>query len=424
MSDPTAHDAYRRLSIPGESTGVGIELSRRRFLQALAAGVGSSTLMGMPWVDRALASSGVAPLAASDRILVLVGMYGGNDGLNTVIPYADPDYARRRGAVAIPASTVNVIDASVGLHPELKTVKKMYDAKQVAIVAGVGYKPADFSHFSSMALWMKGGAPTVAPGSGWIGRWLDEKSSNVFTAVTVGQSVGLHLVGRSQQAVAVGSSGPTFGYSTDPATQANVERLRAFASTSVGGWYDMIARTIGKQLDVAQVVGPIQAAVPESTAGSSEILAKMGTAARLINANIGCRVLDVAWGSFDTHANEIADHGTKMKQFDEALAAFYSVLDPAIAPRVVVMTWSEFGRTLTATASAGTDHGSSSSLFVIGAPVKGGRYGQMPPISGTADRPDATVDFRSVYSTVLDGTLGAGSSSVLGATYENLGFLV
>jgi uncharacterized protein (DUF1501 family) len=150
----------------------------------------------------------------------------------------------------------------------------------------------------------------------------------------------------------------------------------------------------------------------------------MGMAARLINANIGCRVLDVAWGSFDTHANEIADHGTKMKQFDEALAAFYSVLDPAIAPRVVLMTWSEFGRTLTATASAGTDHGSSSSLFVIGASVKGGRYGQMPPISGTVDRPDATVDFRSVYSTVLDGTLGAGSSSVLGATYENLGFLV
>lgn len=427
VHDLTSSQALARLSSNEDPSDVA-GLSRRRFLQAVALGLGAPLAFGGlesglgGFFDPAAASAlDVSPIGAGDRILVLVGMYGGNDGINMVVPYANPDYARRRGALALDPSSVLTLDSSVGLHPSLVETKRRFDLGQVAVVQGVGYPSSSLSHFASMYQWMFAGSGAVTPGTGWIGRWLDGADGNLLRAVTVGQTLPLHLVGRRFRASAVGYNSAMFGASRDPAYRRHYDALRRFSATPSdrGPLHDSIAGTIAQQLDLASVVSPLTTA----PFPSGELPAKMEMAARLINADIGCRVVDVGFGSFDTHANELVDHGRKMAEFDAAIARFYGTLSPSLAARVAIVTWSEFGRTLAGNASGGTDHGTASSLLVIGGGVRGGLYGQQPSMAGSAnwDRPVATVDYRSVFGTVLDGWLGGGASTVLGATHENLG---
>lgn len=414
MTTDSAYSAFRRLSIPDQASSDAITLSRRRFLQAVSLGVAVPVAMGTLFDDVALASVGNDPLRAGEGILVLVGMYGGNDGMNTVVPYASADYARRRANLAL-ANTLD-LDGRVGLHPSLTAIKDMYDAGQVAVVQNVGIPNPDFSHFTSMATWMRGETGVVS-GTGWLGRWLDGHNDDVFSAVSVGSSIPLHLIGRSARGTAVGYRGSMFGTSTNPAYRRHFAALRGFAGSGVGGWHDAIASAIALELDVADVVSGI----PQPAAGTAEIVAKMTMAARLVNADIGCRVVDVSWGGFDTHANELTDHGARMTEFDAAVAAFYATLDPSLSDRVTVMTWSEFGRTFSSTASGGTDHGSVNPLFVIGRNVKGGVYGDTPSLAGVSDRPQPAIDFRSVYTSVLDSWMGGGAASIVGGSYSNLG---
>lgn len=424
----TSRQALRLLSLTDTSSDP-LSLSRRRFLQSVAFGIAVPTAFGAfdhGWgglLDGVSVADALdlQPIGPTDGILVLVTMYGGNDGLNTVVPYGDGDYYRRRGSMSIAVDSVLPVNDEVGLHPALVNVKELYDAGSVAIVQGVGYPSPSLSHFSSMFTWMNGGVG-MSPATGWIGRWLDGAPLDLFRAMTVGESIPLHLVGRTRRATAVGFRSSMFGGSTEPAYLRNYAALRAFAASPAGRgtWHDMIASTVSSQLDVAERVAPLTSpALP-----SGELPAKLEMAARLINANFGTRVVDVGFGSFDTHANELVDHGAKLAQFDEAVGRFFDSLSPEFASRVTMLTWSEFGRTITANASGGTDHGTASSLFVIGRNVKGGLYGERPSLAGSSDwdRPVATVDFRSVYSSVVDGWLGGGASSVVGPGFEDLGF--
>lgn len=414
MRRDSASSAFRRLSVPEPSAFDPISLSRRRFLQAVSLGVAVPVAMGTLFDDVALASVGADPLSPGEGVLIIVGMYGGNDGMNTVVPYASADYARRRSNIALTGT--HALDGRVGLHPALTTVKGLYDAGQVAVVQNVGVPNPDFSHFTSMATWMRG-ETGAASGTGWIGRWLDSHNDDVFNAVTVGSSLPLHLIGRSARATAVGFRGSMFGTQTNPAYRRHFDALRGFAASGIGGWHDAIAATIGLELDVADVVSTI--GLP--AAGTPEIVAKMTMAANLVNADVGCRVIDVSWGGFDTHANELVDHAARMAEFDAAISALYATLNPGLADRVTVMTWSEFGRTFSSTASGGTDHGSVNPLFVIGRKVAGGVFGDTPSLAGSNDRPQPAIDFRSVYASVIDSWLGGGAASVLGGNYTNLG---
>ncbi|MFM8563827.1 MAG: DUF1501 domain-containing protein [Acidimicrobiia bacterium] len=414
MNVDSASSAFRRLSVAGSTAFDPVSLSRRRFLQAVSLGVAVPLAMGTLFDERALASIGSDPLLPGEGVLILVGMYGGNDGMNTVVPYASADYARRRSNIALTGT--HDLNGRVGLHPALTTVKRLYDAGQVAVVQNVGVPNPDFSHFTSMASWMRGETSTPS-GTGWLGRWLDTHADDVFSAVSLGSSVPLHLVGRSSRGTAVGFRGSMFGVTTNPAHQRHFDALRGFAGSGIGGWHDSIASAISLELDVARAVANI-----DQPAGSMpEIVAKMTMAARLVNADIGCRVVDVSWGGFDTHANELTDHGRRMAEFDAAIAALYATLDPSLTDRVTVMTWSEFGRTFSSTASGGTDHGSVNPLFVIGRNVAGGLFGDTPSLVGSNDRPQPTVDFRSVYTSVIDGWLGGGAAQIIGGVYSDLG---
>lgn len=428
MLDPdiSAADSLRLLSVADDAPA---GLNRRRFLQLVGMGVGGGVaLRGVESVwGRGLAGAlreawAAPPVGPNEGIVVLVGMLGGNDGLNTLVPYGDGHYYDQRPGVAIPPEQVLAIDGAVGLHPRLGFLKSLYDQGQVAIVQGVGYPNADLSHFNSMANWMSAQPGTSNPTSGWVGRWLDGVggSADLFRASTVGASVPLHMVGVTRQASAIPEHGFTFGAAADVHDTRMFDALTQM-SAGTGGrgpWHDAMATMLANQLEVGRQIGPLFTDdLPTGT-----IARKLAIAARLINADLGMRVIDTSFGSFDDHAGEPSNHAALLGSLDDALRTFFATLDPRFRSRVTVMTYSEFGRTSFGNDSQGTDHGSASCHLVIGSGVRGGLFGAAPNLAGLQrwDRLGHTVDLRSMYASVIDGWLGGGSSAVLGGTFEDL----
>lgn len=407
----------------------GHVLDRRRFLQLVGMGAGAGALSGgvSPVVDGLLTGLGrpawaAGPVGPTDGILVVIGMYGGNDGFNTVVPIDDADYATMHGSLAIPGSRTLRLDASHGLNPALTELKRFWDAGQLAVVNGIGYPNPDLSHFNSMAYWMAG-RPHAIPTSGWLGRWLDGYlggAKDLYAAAEIGSSVPLHLVGRSSRGTVVPPNPPGFGADTTERDQRAYAAMRAMRTGSHGPWHAAVAEAMVDQIDLAQTLAPV---IPDDDLlPDTEIVARLEVAARLINADLGFRVLTAGWGDFDSHAGQPAQHPLRMEELNAAVGRFFEVLDPAWSSRVTVMTFSEFGRTPWDNDGAGTDHGTSAPHFVFGANVRGGLYGQTPSIAGLArwERPGHHVDFRSYYASVIDGWLGGGSSDILGGAFEDL----
>jgi len=433
MLDPdiTTADALRHLSAPVADDP--FSLDRRRFLQLVGLGLGAGLVAGpgsslldavLPGHDPLAWAAG--PIGPNDGILVLIGLYGGNDGLNTVVPVNDGRYYDQHGSLAVPASSTLRLDANTGLHPELGELKQFWDAGKLAIVEGVGHLQNEFSHFSSMAKWMSA-RPTGLTTSGWIGRWLDgylSGTKDLFAAAEIGHSLPLHMIGERSVATTVPTDRPSFGVPREwraDADRALFQTIRDLGSAGpAGSWQRLVGQA---QIDILDVGATLNPVIPDdSELPDTEIVRKLEIAARLINANLGMRVLSAGYGDFDSHAGQPSQHPVRMQELNSAINRFYSTLHPSWVGRVTVMTFSEFGRTSYANDGQGTDHGSSAPQLVFGAGVKGGFYGQRPSLAGLRrwDRMPSHVDMRSYYGSVIDGWLGGGSSGVLGGNFENL----
>jgi len=426
--DISTADALALLSQHDDDTQAGID--RRRFLRLVGMGAGAGivgSLAGGSLLDRVLpghdASAWAAgPIGANDGILVVIGMYGGNDGLNMVAPITDPNYATQRGSLALTPTTSLPIDTETGLHPNLTELKARWDLGQLAIVEGVHYPAPDLSHFTSMANWMSG-RPGTIPTSGWLGRWLDgylAGTRDLHAAASIGSSVPLTLVGATSRATAVPAARPTFGADTTNSGTRASNAIRSMATTNQGAWHAAVSAAFVDALDVGKTLAPV---IPSTGLATGAMSKPLEVAAHLINANLGFRVINIGWGDFDSHASEATMHGDRMAELNEGVQRFYQVLLPEWNNRVTFMTFSEFGRTSWANAGGGTDHGTASAQLVFGANVKGGRYGQRPSLANIArwQRLAHHVDLRSYYTSILDGWMGGGASSILGGTYENLG---
>jgi len=424
--DISTQDALRLLTDPDNDPR---GMDRRRFLQLMGYGVGAGLMAGglgevvgrdlLPGrVNEAWATSPVGP---TDGILVLVGLFGGSDGLNVVVPYTNSLYYTQHGTLAVPANQVLQLNGSVGLHPNLGYLKTLYDRGEVAVVQGVGYPNPDLSHFSSMAYWMYGKSGNGTPSTGWIGRWLDGLAGDeLFRAASVGQGLPLHLIGDSKRGIAIPYWGLGFGGGTSEYDLRMYDALREYATPAGRGpWHDTIAGTVKGVVDVGQQVSPVFS----RDLPASDLEKKMTVVARLINADLGLRVLDTGYDGFDTHSSQPAALSTLLTDLDSALRAFFTTLDDRFRSRVTIMTYSEFGRTSWDNDSEGSDHGTVNNHFVIGQGVKGGLYGAQASLAGLErwDRMTFNTDFRSMYASVLDGWMGGGSSTVLGANYQNLG---
>lgn len=413
INDPAVGDILRSLSVPDTQAGA---IRRRRFLQGSLALGGAAALGPSIFADQAEA------LGADDRILVCVYMAGGNDGLNTIAPLDNGAYFDARKSLAIDEATAHQIAPNRYLHPMLGGVADLYRNGEVSIVEGVGFPDDDHSHFSSIKTWMAANRNHGPGTSGWLGRYMERAGLGDLGAVNIGDSgVPLLMVGRNSIATGLPSDGNLFG--ADVADKWEDELVSVFTDLSKGDARDSKmanawAQQLGSAINVAGTVNSIYSEDQQER----NLVRKMGLAANLINLDVGTRVIGTSFQTFDTHDDQAADHAARLKEFDDAVARFYDNLKPKFRNRVVIMTFSEFGRRVAANDSRGTDHGTAGPMMMIGPSVKAGFHGKLPSLKKLDKRGDMhhNVDFREVYATVLDQWLRADHADVLGGSFSTL----
>jgi uncharacterized protein (DUF1501 family) len=371
-----------------------------------------------------------------DPILVVLQLSGGNDALNTLIPYSNPLYFDNRPNVRIPEDQVLPLNDSVGFHPAMGPLKALYDAGKVAIIQGIGYPKPSRSHFRSMDIWHTC-EPEKVGTEGWLGRTLrelDPKKDNVLTGVNFGRGLPRAL---SAPGVPVASVGNLESYGVLTGIEVEEQRTKAL---------DTFARTYTPMLGKDQVLSYFAQTGLDALKGAdilSTAPAKYASTVKYGNdtvgqymknivqthlADFGTRVLytTAPYNSFDTHAGELANHTRLWTQTSKAIADFYADLKEHNATdNVVLLVFTEFGRRVHDNGS-GTDHGSGGHAFVIGDAVKGGLYGEYPSLeAGKLLEGDLHFnnDFRGLYATLLEKWMKMDSKPIVGGTFEQLDFL-
>ncbi|HUZ20727.1 MAG TPA: DUF1501 domain-containing protein [Acidimicrobiales bacterium] len=415
-------------------------LSRRRFLQGAASLGAAGALRGtlVPALDAprhptpgtATPQRIRAAGAAVEPTLVLVTLYGGNDGLNTVVPYQDPAYEAQRGAIAVKADTVLDIGNGLGLHPALTGMKSLWDAGKLAIIRGVGYPDPNYSHFASMDIWQAGSTANDVT-TGWIGRWLDATGADPMRAISLGANVPSAFAGARQQASAIAPSSSPYSQLPpgDPAFRS-VYKMLERPSHRPSQLELLVARSGTNMLQVSRVVADALRHVPApavlGTSAAGYLGQQLAVVAQLIEAGLPTRAFHVSLQGFDTHAGELVTQAQLLQQVDTSVAGFLEAI--ARSPRgqrAVVVLYTEFGRRVQANASGGTDHGAANDAFVLGHSVRGGLYGDEPSLTRLDVDGNLVVstDFRSIYATCLEQILGVDAKPFLGRSWPPLGFL-
>ncbi len=396
-------------------------LTRRRFLRASGiAGAGALVTggAGMSLAELLRTRPDEAPAWTRQKVnrLVLVTLYGGNDGLNTVIPYADPAYHSARPELAYAPEEVIRLDADLGLNPAMRRLKKVWDAKRLAIVLGVEYPKPNRSHFRSMDIWQSA-SPSRPATTGWIGRWLDGTQATRETAVSFEPVLPPVLAGQTRVGSCVSYRGFELPSWIDAGTVSALGRgqpgepeMQARAAMSYADLITMEHVIHGADKAV-ESEGTVEAPTGPATAtgGDSEIAAQLELVARCVEVGVPTRVYSVSLGGFDLHADERGAHQFLLGQLDAAIGGFLDRMARTEAGRqVVVVVYSEFGRRVRANSSDGTDHGTAAPVLVAGYRVAGGFYGEQPSLTDL-DNGDlkASTDFRDVYGSVLASVLGA-----------------
>jgi uncharacterized protein (DUF1501 family) len=366
---------------------------------------------------------------ASRKILVVVLLAGGNDGINTLIPYGDPLYYQARPTLAIPREQVLHLNDTVGLSPALPLLKARYDAGQVAVVQGVGYPNPNRSHFRAMDIWQTAVPDRIEP-TGWLGRYLqacscgsDKQLEGISMGATVQKSFWTELT-----LVPAISNLAAFRYgnarANPDASQYEVEALRRALSQARGRSEEEFLRQATRTaLDDADTMEAVAQGYQTTVAyPQSPLSQSLRTIAQIIAGDIGTRVFFATLGGFDTHANQPFQQQRLLGELDGGIDAFMQDIERLGRMNdVMLMTFSEFGRRVQQNASNGTDHGTAEPLFLVGGGVKGGLHGAYPSLSDL-DRGDLkfTTDFRSVYGSVLQGWMGTTADQILGSGYPPL----
>ena len=396
-------------------------ISRRKFLQLTgAATVGASAAM-LSISD--IAQAAIArPLPLGTPIVVIVTLYGGNDGLNTVVPYTDPLYYSMRPDISYAAEKVLPLADGLGLNPAMGEMKSLWDQKKLAIIRGVGYPYPDHSHFSSMAIWQSA-SPVNHISTGWLGRWLDTQSADPMLAISLGSVPPPLFAGakRSGSALPLGGLVVPAGKlglrcQTLSAPSPNDSPLMASAATAMGSLFNLSSNVTSVLKSPAPVAVDLPVINGGNAGGDSNLQQQLDLVAKLIVAGAPTRTWSVSLGGFDTHANEANAQSALLGSVSYSVSRFLSQLrGSGRSSDVTVLIYSEFGRQVKANASQGTDHGTSGPVFVIGDRINGGMYGDQPSLSKLVDGDLAvTTDFRDIYASVLERELKADPAQILG----------
>lgn len=413
--------------------------TRRDFLKT---SLGAATLVSLgPGLQET--TVGAAPLRQTgDTVLIVVQLAGGNDGLNTVVPYGDDVYGRSRSTLRLTAQEVLKIDNGLGFHPRLDGLRRLYQAGQLSVVQGVGYANPHGGHEESMRYWQSARPYENACQTGWLGRTVDAlvtADEPQWPAFFVGEIAPPFALNGQHTFV------PTLRALENPPLVApagskdpDQHRRRLAAAADVprrdgNPLADFVQRSTAAAYAGSRKIAAVLSAAPAQPAGDyPEIpFARMlRTIAQLIRADLGIRIFYTELGGqepggFDNHANQRDNHAALLGQLSQSLTALVAELQrDRLLDRVLLMTFSEFGRTLQENGRRGTDHGSAQPLFLVGGKLKGGLVGAHPSLTELENGgPKSHTDFRRVYATVLDRWLGVDSQQVLGARYEPLDVL-
>lgn len=426
--------------------------TRRDFLKTsgctvLTVGLSQHAFFRRTQQASASALTAAAALSTTNNVLVVVQLDGGNDGLNTVIPAGGRLYGLYRDArpqLSVPDTEILPLGADaannrLGLHPAMAPLKVLYDRpeKPVAIIQGVGYPNPNRSHFRSQDIWHTANPERIEK-TGWLGDYLDvvyPSVDNPFLAVSVGGELPLML--RSQNRVIPGIDNldeyQIYTGRGDDADTAN--KVHTFlALNRVGApeqtLYEHIRRTA---LELYESTQAVQRSAQNYTADptivypdNNPLAGALRQVAQIIAANLGTRIFYVGMGGFDTHTAQSYDHANLLATLSEAIDPFYrDMVRLGQADRVLLMTWSEFGRKVKQNADIGTDHGAAAPQVIVGGAVKGGIYGVHPNLTDLYDEDDMkhSIDFRSVYATILEQWFGVSSREILGGRFEPIRFL-
>ena len=371
-----------------------------------------------------------------DPVLVVLQLAGGNDALNTVVPYSNPKYFDNRPNVLIPEDQVLPINDQIGFNPNMGAMKKIYDEGHMAVIQGVGYPTASRSHFRSMDIWHTC-EPTKIGDEGWLGRVvrdLDPQGENVLTAVNFGRGLPRALVAPGVSAASVGNL-ETYGVLTGiDDTDQRLKALDVFSKVyspmiGTGPVMDYLAHTGLDALKGADILSAAPGMYSSTVEyGSDTVSQYMRNIVQTHLAGFGTRVLytTAPFNSFDTHAGELAAHTRLWSETSRAIGDFYDDLKEHNAgENVMLMVFSEFGRRVKDNGS-GTDHGAGGHCFIIGDQVKGGLYGEYPSLD--ADKLDDgdlqhNNDFRGVYSTILEKWMDLDAKPIVGGEFEQMAFI-
>ena len=404
-----------------------MKTTRRQFLESV---VGSSAVVSLG----AAAPSFLRQAAAAnfdshaESVLVVVQLSGGNDGLNTVIPYADPVYRQQRPQLAIKESQVLKIGDSLGLHPSLSGLANLWELGRLTIVQGVGYPQPNRSHFESMDIWHTCRRKQQRRDQGWLGRAIENG-----TNIEGGDVPAMHL-GQEKQPLALAArevrvpslqSLDTFRLPADNADlQAAINSLAAPPKVAAE---DNLLGFLQSNTAVAVAASQrVEEATRDYTPGveypANGLAEKLRIVAQLVDAGLKTRIYYVTLDGFDTHANQPTVHANLLTELSSALTAFLSDIEQhGHGDRVAAIAFSEFGRRVAENASDGTDHGAAAPMLLAGKPVRGGLIGTHPRLDDLDDGDlKFHTDFRQVYATILDRWLAWPSDAAVGGKYESL----
>jgi len=365
-------------------------------------------------------------------VLVVVQLSGGNDFMNTIVPYSNSKYYDYRPTLGVKEDEVLPIDDDLGFHPTAAPLKEFYDQGKMAIVQGVGYPNGSRSHFRSMYIWHTC-EPEKLVTEGWLGKAIgemDPEHENVLTGVNFGRGLPQAMVSKGVPVTSVGdldNYGLMSGLSEE---EGKLEALEVFKemyapAMGTGPVMDYLSQTglgVISGGDVLKTVpGDYESNVEYA---GNEIASGLRDVARVHTADLGTRIFYTSHGGYDTHANQGPTHPTLLTQASRAIMDFYQDLeDHDAADNVVTLVFTEFGRRV-ADNGSGTDHGAGGGAFIIGEPVKGGLYAEYPSLEqGKLENGEDlahTYDFRGLYSTILEQWVGLDATPIVGGTFEQL----
>ena len=397
-------------------------INRRKFLHLGSLATG--TLM-LPKFLKAFESPAYG--ISGNKVLVVLQLSGGNDGLNTVIPVRNDIYYRERPGLAIAKDKALSLDAEAGLHPSLSNIKALYDEGNVAILNNVGYPNPDRSHFRSMDIWQSASGSDEYLNSGWLGRYLDAQCtgcSKPTQILEMDDMLSLALGGEQMKGIALRDPKRLYETSQDPFFKDSLQAgMREQAEDPASYLYKVMAETLSGADYIFQQskLRPSVTVYPNTEIGKN-----LKTIASLISSDINTRVYYVSLGSFDTHVGQQAKQEKLFNDLNDAIKPFTDDLKSNHRfEDVLMMSFSEFGRRVGENGSGGTDHGTANNMFLISGGLKNkGLLNGMPDLSNLTEGDlNQQLDFKRVYATVLNKWLQADDYKILGKKYEYLNFI-